>query len=88
MERETLLYSPVKSKIGKSKGDYAMLVIFYVFAALFAVVCLYPFFQVLISSFADETTLTREGYKLIPSKFSLDAYKTLFKSNEILFLTD
>ncbi len=85
MERETLLYSPVKSKIGKSKGDYAMLVIFYVFAALFAVVCLYPFFQVLISSFADETTLTREGYKLIPSKFSLDAYKTLFKSNEILF---
>lgn len=83
--QQSLLSSPVKSKIGKSTGDKIMLGVFYAFAALFAAACLYPFFQVLISSFADETTLVREGYKLIPSKFSLDAYKTLFKSNDILF---
>lgn len=74
-----------KRRIKKKSGDRILTIAFYVFAALFALICLYPFYQVLISSFADETTLVREGYKIIPSKFSLDAYRTLFASNEILY---
>lgn len=58
-------------------------ILLYVIAAIVALACLYPFLQVLISSFADEVTLTREGYKLIPSKFSLDAWKTLFANDRI-----
>lgn len=86
MQSETLLTASAKAaRVKRSKSDITMIVIFYAFAALFAVACLYPFYQVLISSFADETTLVREGYKVIPSKFSLDAYKTLFASNDILY---
>ncbi len=73
------------SKIRERRGDRAATIIFYTVAALFAILCLYPFYQVLISSFADETTLVREGYKFIPSKFSADAYRTLFASNQILY---
>jgi ABC-type glycerol-3-phosphate transport system permease component len=58
--------------------------VYYLFALIFALLCLYPFLQVLISSFSDELTLIREGYTLFPSRWSLDAYKTLFRSNEIL----
>ncbi|MDE5548248.1 MAG: carbohydrate ABC transporter permease [Clostridia bacterium] len=75
----------VSSKVRERRGDRALLIIFYVIAALFAVLCLYPFVQVFMSSFADETTLVREGYKLIPSKMSVDAYRTLFASNQILY---
>ena len=73
------------NKVSGSTGDKALLIFFYVFAAVFALLCLYPFYQVLISSFADENTLIREGYRLIPSKFSLNAYRTLFASDEILW---
>ena len=67
-----------------SKKDKLLLVIFYALTVIFSLLCLYPFYQVIISSFADETTLIKEGYRFIPSKFSLDAYKTLFASKEIL----
>lgn len=77
---------PKKVKhIHERRGDRALIIIFYVVSAVFALLCLYPFYQVLISSFADETTLIREGYQFIPSKFSTDAYRTLFRSNEILY---
>lgn len=74
-----------RGKLREKRGDRVLIAVFYIFAAAFALLCLYPFYQVLISSFADETTLVREGYKLILSKFSLDAYRTLFRSNEILY---
>lgn len=64
--------------------DRLLVIFFYAFTLIFSLLCLYPFYQVIISSFADETTLIKEGYRLIPSKFSLDAYKTLFQSKEII----
>lgn len=73
------------NRVKDSRGDRVVIILFYILAAAFALLCLYPFYQVLISSLADETTLVREGYRLIPSKFSFDAYRTLFASNEILF---
>ncbi len=79
-------YSNMKTKknsIKKTKGDIALEVLFYIFITIFSLLCLYPFYQVLISSFTDENTLVREGYKLFPSKLSLDAYKTIFSNNVI-----
>lgn len=85
MEQSTT-FVPVKTNgMKKSKSDLVLTIIFYVLAGVFALLCIYPFYQVIISSLADETTLIKEGYKLIPSKFSLDAYKTLFSSSEIGF---
>ncbi|MDR2822674.1 MAG: carbohydrate ABC transporter permease [Acholeplasmatales bacterium] len=65
-------------------SDKVTLISFYVIIIFFSLICIYPFYQVLISSFADEVTLIREGYKIIPSQFSLDAYRTLFGSSEIM----
>lgn len=78
MERQQM-----NNKIKLSMSERIGYILLYVIAAIVALACLYPFLQVLISSFADEVTLTREGYKLIPSKFSLDAWKTLFANDRI-----
>ena len=72
-----------RMKMRRSLGDTILICVFYAIVILFGLVCLYPFAQVLMGSFADEHTLMNEGYKLIPSKFSLDAYRTIFSSNEI-----
>lgn len=74
---------PKKEYKTRKSHDKIMLAVFYIFSAIFTIACIYPFLQVLMSSFADENTLLAEGYKLIPSKFSLDAYKVILKSKAI-----
>ena len=76
--------SAKKNKKKHVTADIVMYVCFYFICILFGLLCLYPFLQVLISSFADETTLLIEGYKLIPSKFSLQAYKVVFNGSTIM----
>lgn len=71
------------NKIKQNKSDVALNIVFYVLMGVFALMCVYPFYQVLVSSFADENTLISEGYRLIPSKFSLDAYRTIFANDVI-----
>lgn len=45
---------------------------------LMAVACIVPMLYVISVSFTDELTISRYGYRLIPKKVSLDAYKYLF----------
>ena len=54
--------------------------VFYVVVILFAVICLYPMLLAVGVSFSDETSVIKDGFKVIPTKFSLDAYKLIFKS--------
>ncbi|MBW4079938.1 carbohydrate ABC transporter permease [Paenibacillus sp. S150] len=63
--------------------DKWMSVFFYVFIAVFAAACLYPFLLVLASSLTDESTLLRDGYKLFPSVWSVSAYKAIFTTSTI-----
>lgn len=53
-------------------------VIAYVLIGLFALVCLLPFILVIVASFTAEEAVMREGFKLIPSKLSLEAYAFVF----------
>jgi putative aldouronate transport system permease protein len=55
----------------------------YILVALFTIFCLVPFWMVLINSFAAEKEIMTNGFQLFPAEFSLDAYKMLFKSNQI-----
>lgn len=71
------------SKIKISLGDRAFIAICYLFLALFAALCLFPFLLVVSASFTDEYTLLWEGYKLIPSKLSTSAYKLLFQTSQL-----
>lgn len=50
------------NKIKQNKSDVALNIVFYVLLGVFALMCVYPFYQVLVSSFADENTLISEGY--------------------------
>lgn len=67
-------------KIKKSASDKALLILFYVVAGVFAVICLYPLLLAVGTSFSDEVSVTVNGYSVIPKKFSLEAYKMILGS--------
>lgn len=58
------------------------LIIHFVFI-LVSIVMLYPVLLVIGVSFTDQDVLVREGYKLIPSKWSIEGYKFAFTSGAI-----
>lgn len=58
--------------------------IFNLAAGLFAFLCVFPFLFLVILSFTDETTLAKNGYALLPAKWSLEGYKYVFQSGDML----
>ncbi len=50
----------------------------YVMLFLFGMICVIPFYLIFVSSFASEKALMTQGFQLIPSSFSLDAYGFVF----------
>ena len=64
-------------------GDVIVIRLFFIVTFIFAAACLFPFILMLISSFTDEATLVREGYKLIPDKWSFGAFKAIFSSQSV-----
>jgi len=61
--------------IRKRPEDRILTGFFFIITLVFAFACVYPFLLVMISSLTEEGTLVREGYKLWPQRWSLDAYK-------------
>jgi len=59
-------------------------VVFNLTAGVFAFLCVFPFLFVVLISFTDEGALARDGYKLIPAKWSLGAYRYVFESGDTL----
>ncbi|UVI29344.1 carbohydrate ABC transporter permease [Paenibacillus spongiae] len=55
-----------------------------VFIFLFALMCTLPILLVLIVSFSDEQSILQNGYSFFPDRFSLEAYRSVFASNEQL----
>ena len=47
---------------------------------IWIVVIMLPLFFLVSSSFASETSLVREGYRLVPAEFSLEAYNYILKN--------
>ena len=66
-----------------SRGDKMVTIVFGTVITLFSVACLMPFILVVIAPFTDEATLVREGYRFIPSQWSIEAYKAIFRSDTI-----
>lgn len=60
----------------KSTGQAALNIVFLVLMAIYIL----PILVLIASSFTDETALIQNGYSLIPSKFSLEAYMTAFRN--------
>ncbi|MFC3749645.1 MULTISPECIES: carbohydrate ABC transporter permease [unclassified Paenibacillus] len=77
------------SSITRKERDFHQLskpmnVLFNLIAGIFAFLCVFPFLFVVIISFTDEGALARDGYRLIPSKWSLGAYRYVFESGDML----
>lgn len=47
---------------------------------LFSIACVVPLLFILSASFSSETTLSLNGYSLIPKEFSIQAYEYIFKT--------
>ncbi|MDR1061459.1 MAG: carbohydrate ABC transporter permease [Clostridiales bacterium] len=61
-------------------GLYAIrLVLFF-----YALVCVLPFILILVTSFATETSVIRNGYSFFPSELSLEAYRMLINPSSSL----
>lgn len=56
---------------------------FYIFITFFCVFTLLPFVLVISSSFTDEIALLQKGFRLFPAKFSLEAYRLVFRTDAV-----
>lgn len=68
-----------------SKGRIAFNIFNYTILTLLTVVFVVPYMYVLSTSFSDEITFAKEGFTLLPVKWSIDAYKFLLTyDNQLL----
>lgn len=73
-----------KVKLGKDR--ITLNIMSYSFCGLIALVCLVPFIMVLSGSFSSEAAITQNGFSILPQDFSLEAYKTIFKEPNVVFM--
>ncbi len=61
-------------------------VVLHIFFILLCAACVFPVLLTLSISFTDEGALFDTGYRLIPARVSLDAYKYVFSSGDTIML--
>lgn len=73
------------SKIKRSKGERAFQVFAYLLVAFLALICLYPFWFVLMASFSKASEVYKHvGILLKPLSFTLEAYEVVFEQELLL----
>jgi putative aldouronate transport system permease protein len=63
-----------------SKDTLAVNVLGYVLVGLFALICVIPFYLIIVASFTSEASLIRNGYPLILTDFSIQSYLLCLKN--------
>ena len=56
----------------------------YVLVGLFVLLCLMPFYLIVVASFTPNAQLIRDGYPLFPANFTLEAYNLCIKNPETI----
>lgn len=64
-----------KGKPKRDKVEISFNIVGYIITILFALICLFPFWIVIVGSFTSEASVIREGYWIWPREFSLDSYR-------------
>ncbi|TFE28601.1 carbohydrate ABC transporter permease [Cohnella luojiensis] len=72
-------------KIRMEKATILFNVIGYLVISLLAVLCLLPFLLIITGSVSSEMEIIRDGFKLIPDQFSIDAYRAIFSDPKQIF---
>ena len=68
------------TKIKKGAATRVFEIITYTLLMLGSIICVVPFIMILSGSFSDNRTILVEGYSLLPKKFTISAYETVFKA--------
>ena len=66
--------------VKKNKDGFVFRIICYLVITLFALICLFPFVLMIVSSFMDEKEIMAEGYKLFPKELTTSAYEFLLRN--------
>lgn len=69
-------------KIRAERSTVVFNVIGYAVISILTLLCALPFWLIISGSFSSETEIIRDGFKLLPAEFSLDAYKAVFSRPE------
>lgn len=67
------------------KSEYFIKAISYIISILTAIICIIPFWLIVIGSFSAEGDIIRNGFSFWPAHFSLEAYRMVFKIPEKIF---
>lgn len=63
-----------------SKDRIIFNVIAYIVLGVLSIACLLPFIMIFTGSLTSQEAIFRDGYRLIPSEFSTEAYRLIFKN--------
>lgn len=63
-----------------SKDALAVNIVGYVLVGLFALICVIPFYLIIVASFTPETSLIRDGYPVILKEFDVQSYLLCLKN--------
>lgn len=66
------------------KKPHIFPIVNYIILGLFALLCTYPFYYLIIYSLSNSTEVARHGIWLLPAGFTIENYKVLFKDSSIL----
>lgn len=69
-----------------SKDTLSVNIVGYVLVGLFALICVIPFYLIIVASFTDESSLIRNGYPVFFRDFSIQSYQLCLK-NPVSVLT-
>lgn len=64
----------------RGKDDIAIRAVGYILIGVFALICVIPFYLIIVASLTDEASLIRNGYPLIPTDFSIESYRLSLKN--------
>lgn len=70
----------VVNKKRRSQDELAVNIVGCTLIGLFALVCVIPFYLIIVASFTSESSLIRDGYPLIPTSFDLQSYLLCLKN--------
>ena len=69
-----------KGKGIRSKDAMVVKAIGYIFIGLFALICVIPFYLIIVASFTSESSLIRNGYPLVLTDFDVQSYLLCLKN--------
>ncbi|MGA2976776.1 MAG: carbohydrate ABC transporter permease [Spirochaetia bacterium] len=72
----------MRKRHDRSLNESLFSALIYIVVMLFALVCLFPFYLIVVNSIVDNKVLNQEGYQLYVKKFSSDSYKYLFEGSQ------